>query len=416
MSSRKETPPAAPLTTPSAARLDDSQRSALAILIAVAIMGNIASIGGRMAMPLFAVSLSASPMTVGLILACNSIIPVFVAVMIGRWVDRVGPRVPMLISSSGVAAGLLLPAILPSLWTMAACAAVMGISMAMSFISIQHAAGNMGNAETRLRIFTALTIGQSLPVLISPPITGFLIDSLGYRAAFLGLAGFALLMVIMLVLTRSMLPDARHRQRHAGRNLLDLLRHPGVRAALIISSIGPLGWEMMFFFVPVHGSHIGLSASTIGLVFSCFSMSLIGIRVAVPWINARAGEWGVITVSFGIAAAMFLLFPFANSAAAMMVLAIVLGACHGVNVPIALGITHAASPPARQAEVLGMRSTVLNAVSVAAPLFLGTLTAGIGLGLAALPLAVILMGGAQFANRRRKMAATDGDRGRDTVA
>lgn len=390
------------------APLDSRQRSALFILIAVAVMGNISSIGGRMAMPLYAVSLSASPMTVGLILACNSIIPVFVAVLIGRWVDRVGARVPMLISSIGVVAGLLLPWMFPALWTLAACAAVMGISMAMSFISIQHAAGAMGNAETRLRIFTALTIGQSLPVLISPPITGFLIDHLGYRAAFFGLALFALLMVFMLILKRSMLPDVTNRQPQAGRNLLELLRHPGVRAALIISSIGPMGWEMLFFFVPVHGSQLGLSASTIGLVFSCFSVSLIGVRVAVPWINALASEWVVIATSFGVAAAMFLLFPFANNAGTMMALAVALGACHGVNVPIALGITHAASPPARQAEVLGMRSTVLNAVSVAAPLFLGALTSSIGLGLAALPMAVILIGGSRFAYRRRVKVTTDG--------
>ena len=342
-----------------------------------------------MAMPLFAVSMSASPMTVGLILACHSVIPVFCSILIGRWVDRIGSRLPMQIASAGVVAGLLMPWLFPSLWALAACAAVVGICMAMIFICIQHAAGTMGNASTRMRIFTALTVGQSVPVLISPPVTGFLIDHMGYRTAFLGLAIIMSGLVVTLLVARAVLPDVTHRPAKAGQNMMELLRHPGVRTALIISSLGPMGWEMLFFFVPVHGAQIGLSASTIGLVFSCFSVSLIGLRVAVPWLSRLANQRILISTSFGIAAGVFLLFSFANSAATMMALAIVLGACHGINVPIALGIAHAASPPSRQAEVLGMRSTVLNAVAVVAPLFLGALTASIGLAMAALPLALV---------------------------
>jgi predicted MFS family arabinose efflux permease len=365
------------------------------------LVGNTAAIGGRVAMPLFAVSLSASPMTVGIILACTSIVPVLFSILIGRWVDRIGARIPMQIATAGVVAALAIPWLIPSLWALAACAALLGICMAMIFISTQHAAGAMSRASTRMRIFTAITVGQSVPVLLGPPIAGFLIDGLGYQAAFLGLALIALTLAIMLFLARSILPDVSHPPAKAERKLLELLRHPGVRTALIISSLSPLGWEMLFFFVPVHGTRIGLSASTIGLVFSCFSVSLIGVRVAVPWLSRLANEWVLIAVSFGIAAGIFLFFSFANSAGTMMALTIVLGACHGINVPITLGIVHATSPANRRAEVLGIRSTVLNSVAVAAPLFLGALTTSIGLGAAALPLAVMLMAGSRFAFTRQ---------------
>lgn len=371
------------------------------MLVTIVLVGNTAAIGGRVAMPLFAVSLSASPMTVGLILACTSIIPVLVSILIGRWVDRIGARMPMQIASAGLVAALAIPWLIPSLWALAACAALLGISMAMIFIGIQHAAGAMGSASTRMRIFTAITVGQSVPVLLGPPIAGFLIDSMGHQAAFLGLALLALALAIMLFRASAILPNVSHPAANAERKLLGLLGHPGVRTALIISSLSPLGWEMLFFFVPVHGTRIGLSASTIGLVFSCFSVSLIGVRVAVPWLSRLANEWVLIAVSLGIAAGIFLLFSFANSAGTMMALAIVLGACHGINVPITLSIVHEASPPSRLAEVLGMRSTVLNGVSVVAPLFLGALTTSIGLGAAALPMALMLMAGSRFAFRRQ---------------
>ncbi len=388
--------------------LDNRERSALYLLVTIVLLGNTAAIGGRVAIPLFAVSLSASPMTVGLILAATSIIPVFFSILIGRWVDRVGARVPMQIGTATLVAGLAIPWMIPSLWALTACAAILGISMAMVFISIQHAAATMGSASTRMRIFTAITVGQSVPVLLGPPIAGFLIDGMGHQAAFLGLALISLTLVIMLFLWKSILTDVPHPAAKTKRKLFELLRHPGVRTALIISSLSPLGWEMLFFFVPVHGTRIGLSASTIGLVFSCFSVSLIGVRVAVPWLSRLANQWVLIAASFGIAAGIFLLFSFANTAAAMMALAIVLGACHGVNVPITLGIVHAASPPSRHAEVLGMRSTVLNSVAVVAPLFLGALTSSIGLGAAALPLALMLMAGSRFTFVRRNRRESPG--------
>ena len=376
------------------------------MLIALVVAGNTAAIGGRVAMPLFAFNLSASPLTVGLILACHSIIPVFVSILIGRWVDRVGSRLPLQIATSGTTLGLLLPWIFPSLWALAACAAVVGACMAMLFISVQHAAGTMGDAASRMRIFTAITIGQSVPVLLGPPLAGMLIDTLGYGATFLGLAMFSLALAVVLILGGTILPTTASRPARTGNNLLELLLHPGVRTALVIASLGPLGWEMMFFFVPVQGARIGLSASTIGLVLSCFSVSLIAVRVAVPWLTRIANEWVLIAFSFGIAGGTFLLFSVADGAGAMMALALVLGACHGVNVPITLGIVHAASPPSRQAEVLGMRSTVLNSVSVAAPLFLGALTAGIGLGAAAVPLALLLLCGSRFVFLRHKQRAS----------
>ena len=96
---------------------------------------------------------------------------------------------------------------------------------------------------------------------------------MGYQTAFLGLVLLALVVAVVLFLARAILPDAPHPAAKTERKLFELLRHPGVRTALVISSLSPLGWEMLFFFVPVHGTRIGLSASTIGLVFSCFSVS-----------------------------------------------------------------------------------------------------------------------------------------------
>ena len=73
-----------------------------------------------------------------------------------------------------------------------------------------------------------------------------------------------------------------------------------------------------------------------------------------------------------------------------------------------LSIMYASSPPGRQAEVLGMRSTALNAVQIVSPLLLGAMTAGIGLAAAMWPFAALLFGGAQFCVKRARQSSTTG--------
>lgn len=358
-----------------------------------------------MAVPLFAVHLSASPMTVGLILSCYSIIPAFVAIAIGRWVDRIGARVPMQIASAGLSLALLVPWLFPQLWALAVSSSLVGVFMVFIYVGSQQAAGALSDAASRTRIFTVLTVSQSVALLVSPPITGLLIDHFGHRSAFLALAIVALFLTGMMALWGRLLPVHARRAVAARRNLVELLRMPAVLGALIVASLGPVGWDLLFFFVPLHGANLGLSASAIGLVFSAFSISIIAIRLGVPWMARRVNEWNLIAIALGTAAVIFLVYPLTGSSGSMMALAVVLGAGMGISQPVMLSIMYASSPPGRQAEVLGMRSTALNAVQIVSPLLLGAMTAGLGLAAAMCPFAVLLLGGARFCVRRSRQGS-----------
>ena len=395
--------------TPPPPNSKHSRMSALLLLAAAGLVSSIATNGSRMAVPLFAVHLSASPMTVGLILSSYAVIPAFVAIAIGRWVDRIGARVPMQIASAGLSLALLVPWLFPELWALAVSATMVGVFMVFIYVGSQQAAGALSDAASRTRVFTLLTVAQSLALLVSPPITGLLIDHMGHRTAFLALSIVAMCLTAMMVIGGKLLPVHTRRAAEAKKNLLELLRMPAVLGALIVASLGPVGWDMLFFFVPLHGARLGLSASAIGLVFSCFSVSIIAIRLGVPWMAKHVNEWHMIAIALGTAATIFLFYPLTGSAGSMMALAVILGAGMGISQPVMLSIMYASSPPGRQAEVLGMRSTALNAVQIVSPLMLGAMTAGIGLAAALWPFAVLLFGGAHFCVKRgrQRTAAAD---------
>ena len=54
-----------------------------------------------------------------------------------------------------------------------------GVFMVFMYVGSQQAAGALSDASSRTRVFTILTVSQSLALLVSPPITGLLIDHFG---------------------------------------------------------------------------------------------------------------------------------------------------------------------------------------------------------------------------------------------
>ena len=57
--------------------------------------------GSKVLITLFAIELGASPVIAGVLFSMYSVLPAFLSVYIGRFTDRVGFRVPMLVGTLG---------------------------------------------------------------------------------------------------------------------------------------------------------------------------------------------------------------------------------------------------------------------------------------------------------------------------
>jgi MFS family permease len=82
--------------------------------------------GSRMAVSLYALELGASQLTIGVLMALYALLPMLLAVYVGKFADRVGPRLPMMIGTCGIAVGLLLPPIFPGLATLYVSSLLLG--------------------------------------------------------------------------------------------------------------------------------------------------------------------------------------------------------------------------------------------------------------------------------------------------
>jgi MFS family permease len=350
--------------------------------------------GSRVAVSLYALDQGASQFTIGILMALYAIVPLLLAVHVGRLADRVGPRLPMLIGTSGVVVGLLLPPLLPGLPTLYLSALVLGSTFHFFFITVQGIAGGIGGAEQRSRNFALVGMGFSAAGFIGPYLAGVSIDHFGHLTAFLLLAAFPTIPVLMLLFKPGFLPKAR---KHAGaseaRSALELWRIGGLRRTFIASGIISSAWDLFQFYFPIYGHSINLSASAIGAVLGVFALATFTIRVFLAPIAKRYTEAQILTAGIFIAAAAFVLFPFFTNAYVLAAVAFLLGLGVGCGQPMSMSLIYALAPPGRAAECAGLRVTVNNFMHLLIPLFFGSLGTAFGYTLVFVSNSALLVGG-----------------------
>jgi predicted MFS family arabinose efflux permease len=380
-----------------------NQRRLIA-LVAMTVLAHIAFTGGRVALSLYAIKLHASPLTVGLLVSLLSVIPMLLSVHLGRWTDRVGIYKPAVLALTGEVVGAALPALHESIAALCASSVVLGTSFMVMHIAVNNATGHESTPATRTQAFTRLAIGFSLSSMLGPVIAGFTIDHLGHGATFAVLAVFPLLPLLYLLWTRKQQPVHVHSlPPPEGSHVMDLLRNAPLRAVFIVSGLLNMAWDMFTFMVPVQGTQIGLSASSIGLIMGSFGVATLIVRLAMPLLTRRVSEWQTLTFAMAVAAIVYLLFPLVTGLSVLMLLAFVLGLGMGMAQPTVLSLIHRTAPPGRTGEAIGVRTTFLNSSQVFMPIVFGALSAATGMVPAFWMLALILSAGSFYSRRRNAL-------------
>jgi MFS family permease len=350
------------------------------VLIALGICNHLVLTGSRVAVSLDALSLGANAATVGTLLALFALLPMLFAIPAGRLADRVGVRGPMLAGSIGIAGAAIIATAIPGLPALFATAVLLGVSFMSFQVATQYAAGEMGPPDARTRNFGLLAVGYSASSIGGPLVTGFMIDHVGFRAAFALLALLPLVPIAVLGMNRVPFPGPHPAHAaHAGSRTFELMRNPALRRVFLINGMITLAWELHTLFVPIYGNAIGLSASKIGVVLAAFAMATFTVRLSMPLISRHVPEHRVLTSALYLAALVYVAIPFSRGASTLMLLSFCLGLGLGVGQPMVMALLHSLAPPGRMGEAAGVRMSLMNSMAVAVPLVFGAVGGTIGL-------------------------------------
>ncbi|WP_332741292.1 MFS transporter [Hydrogenophaga sp.] len=360
--------------------MNPTLRSDLARLIAAQICLHACMTGFRMAAPLMALREGYSPAAVGMLLALFALAPVFMALPAGRYADRRGLKKPVAmavgIASAGAAASVAFPVFGVLCVTALTCGAATGLAM----IALQRHVGRLANNATELKqVFSWMAIGPSISNFLGPFAAGVMIDSFGFRAAFLLLALLPSLAWFWVRHTVEHEPVAPELRQSSGSSW-NLLKDAGFRKLMMINWMLSSCWDVHTFLVPVLGHERGLSATVIGSILGAFALAATAIRVLMPWLAAHLRESVVIASAMGATALLFAVYPLVHAAWAMAALSILLGLALGSVQPMIMSSLHQMTPHHRHGEALGLRAMAINGSSVVMPLLFGSVGALVGVG------------------------------------
>ncbi len=380
-------------------------------MVALAALCSTSVFGSRVVVSISAIHLGASPAVVGSIMSLYFLPPVVLSMFLGRLVDRSGLAVPMALVAVLLAVGHVLPAAYPSLWALAISAGCTGTAFVGAVIALSSGAAFSGRPEDRAANFSWFTLGTGAGVGTGSFLSGFALEKLGDAGASLSLGVWPLAMLLLIALGGRLLPVvtaassqvASMRVSVPGRlPWLGLLRDARLRAALLASVMGPTGYEVYLFVMPVHGTRIGLSPSTIGSMLGASAVAIVIVRIALPFLVRRMREWTLMMLLFLALSVSYLLFSVVTQPWIFFAISIVMGVAQGLGQPVMMSMYFAASPEGRKGEAAGVRGIVQNSFSASSPLLIGGLGAILGLGAVLVAASAVYAWGGWYALQKRR--------------
>jgi MFS family permease len=372
------------------------------LIIFLTVLTHLSFAGFRVIISLTAIHFEATPFTVGVVMSLLTVVPMLFAVRWGRYVDRIGVRGPMLTGAALILAAMVLGWAVPRLETLFVASALAGSGFFLYHIAVGHAAALIGKPEERVRNFTLLALAFSASGFLGPMLAGFAIDSIGHHDAMLALAAAALTTVVVLAARGIETPRHAVSSAHGEKQRLrDLLLAPGFRRIFAVSGTLSVTWDLFAFVTPIYGSQIGLSASTIGLILGCFGGAVFAVRLVLPVLAHRVNAWRLLIVAMLLSGALLFAFPLVQDVPQLMALSFLLGLGLGGTQPYIMSLLYEIAPPGRGAEVLSVRTWLINFSQTGVPLASGAIGAAAGM----LPVfwgmgAALLLAG-WFATRRK---------------
>ena len=364
------------------------------LVVLPTVLLHLAFAGFRVNLSLFALSLHASPFTVGVIVSLMALLPMTFAIGAGRIIDRIGVRKPMLLGSCAAIAGLALVFAVPRLEMLFLVSPLVGSGFMLFHIAVNHAMGVLGRPEERIKNFSLLALTFSTSGFLGPMLTGFAIDWIGHRHTFLLLAGSALISFAVLFVNKLDTPQHEFAETPGKpRRLADLLRTRTMRRVFIVSGSLSMAWDMFSFVVPIYCSQIGISASQIGLILGAFGIAVFIVRLVLPLFVHRTSEWQMLIVAMITTGATFFAFPLVHTVPVLMGFAFILGCGLGGAQPMIMSMLYTHAPAGRGGEAVGVRTLLLNFSQTGIPLLFGALGAALGMTPVFWTMAAVLAGG-----------------------
>ena len=324
---------------------------------------------------------------VGLVAASFALVPLFLAIPLGRRADRRHGGRLLLFGCAVQIGGCLLLAAARSALALGVASAVVGVGHLALALGAQAVIARESDDDRHDEHFALLTAGVSIGQLAGPLLGGAL---LGHRsgAALVSATTHAMLVAagIATLATLCAAVAERDRARHDdeaevagdGGRVTAILATRGVPAGIFASVAVLSAADVFTAYMPVLGEQRGIGPAVIGVLLAVRAAASLAVRIGIGSIVRRVGRARLISLSAAAAAAALVGITLTHHVAVLAVLCVVVGAGLGFGQPLSMTIVVQLVPEYARATALAVRLTGNRVGQVAAPAAAGLVAGNAG--------------------------------------
>jgi MFS family permease len=375
---------------------DKSQRWLWALLINVALAQ--ASIYVMRPMITYrALENGATGYQIGLIASIYALVPLVVAVQMGRWVGRIG-EVPLLFAGclSFIVLGISF-AFLNNIMAIAAATALAGIAHLSNVAASQAMVASRSPHDLQDQNFGYFSFSTSMGHTFGPMLGGIIAGSSGVlprssTSAFVFASILAFLALVPFFLFKSVKEVRSQEERDAAGSIKarDVIKRPGIKPAIWTSLAVASTNDVLVVILPLIGTELGISPVVIGAILSIRSAAAMVSRFSLGKLTKRFGSSTVMNFSIGISAVFLFASVYATTALTLAIVMAIVGFLLGIGQPLTMSIVSKKTPIEERAMAISIRLFGNRLGQFLVPLGAGALAAPFGAGAVFVGLAALI--------------------------
>lgn len=329
-------------------------------------------------------ALGAGPREVGYVAAAFAVVPVFLAIPLGRFADRRRSETLLVFGSILLAAACAALAFGAGVWALAGASVVLGVGHLSLMLGVQNAIAaesHEGQHDARFGVFTAVvSAGQ----LVGPLLGGAILGSVGALRpattdALLAAAALGAVGVICALRASTLRAPVLDVPEPVLRGTIRrMMRTRGVPAG-IFASVAVLSCVDVFTaYLPVLGQRTGIAPGVVGVLLALRAAASIASRLGITSIVRRVGRNRLIAGSAIVAALAVVGVTMTRDLVLIALLIAVAGFMLGFGQPLTMTMVLQLVPENARATALGLRLTGNRIGQAATPAAAGVVAGSAG--------------------------------------
>ena len=321
---------------------------------------------------------------VGLVAAAFALLPIFLAIPLGRFSDRRSGAPLLLVGCAIQTVGCLLLALSSTTLTIAAASAVVGVGHLALALGAQDVIARESGSERHDSHFGLLTAGVSIGQLVGPLLVAVLLGAGGVPSVAATTRGMLVAAAIAAVATGCAAVAERSGGDYAPRagarrgSVRAIVRTKGVPAGIFASIAVLAASDVFVAYLPVIGAQNDIGPRTIGLLLALRAAASIAVRVAIGPIVRHVGRKQLITIGAAAAAIALAVMTVTTNVWVLAALSVVAGLGMGFGQPLSMTLVVQLVPENARSTALAVRLTGNRIGQVATPAVAGLIAGSRG--------------------------------------